>query len=206
MTMAPPNSKHKGKSKKSKKPSNIPQAISQDENTSLWITGLPAATTYHNLLASIRKIGAIKSTFINEPNKKYPTSCAAKVVFFEHEAAQKLYDNAQQGTFLVLGVQPVVKWNSFGVKNDPPNGRSRVLRIEGPIEVMYQAWFARVWRSTGMYWRIDDVLEIGPIRHGVGVVWYAFGSWASQAGKAKKILQDEFPGVFKVEYKDDPCA
>ncbi|KAI1500945.1 hypothetical protein F5X99DRAFT_409570 [Biscogniauxia marginata] len=184
---------------------NWTEDIPNGQNTSLWITGLPSDCTYHILLGAIRGAGNIKSSHINSAQDDLP-SCAAKIVFFTHEAAERVYKAAKAGKLPVQGVHPQVSWNRIRTSEDlHPADRTRVLRIEGPENIVNKESLERFWKSF-MWWHVDEVLDIGEVRDGICVVWYRFGSWRCQAELAKKILEKVFPNRISVTYQPDYCA
>lgn len=67
---------------------NRSATIPEDMNCSLFLVGLPADVTTHELLAGVRNVGRVYATHINppEPEKGHEQS-AAKIVFFERSAA-----------------------------------------------------------------------------------------------------------------------
>ncbi|KAI0004819.1 hypothetical protein F4779DRAFT_60827 [Xylariaceae sp. FL0662B] len=183
---------------------NQPLTVPDNHNTSLWITKLPQNIEYKGLLNSIRKTGNVKSLHINPPIRK-PGTCAATLVYFEHAAAQKLYDVSEAGGFIIWGHHPVVRWNRIGTIDDPPDGRSRVLRIEGPRDMVARKRLEAIW-SEFFQWDTDEVFEVGKLSAEKWITWYHFGSWHSQAASAMTALQKEHPGIYNVTYSRDPCS
>jgi hypothetical protein len=161
--------------------------------------------TYGELLRSIRKTGRVKHTHINEPDAKNPGTGAAKITFFTHEAARKLFHQAKEGTFVVQGITPTVTWNRHYTSDEPPNGRSRVLRIVGPPEIVNRAFLEAFW-SCYLYWTIDWVTDVGEVADGTAIVWYYFGSWRAQSSVAMDRLMEHFGGSVSVTYERDLCA
>ncbi|CAJ2511154.1 Uu.00g067790.m01.CDS01 [Anthostomella pinea] len=78
---------------------NLPEAVNDKTNTSLWITELPLITTYSGFLAEVRNKGPVKSLHINGPSLEHPNTSAAKLVFFEHQAAAQVLAEAARGEF-----------------------------------------------------------------------------------------------------------
>ncbi|EAQ87737.1 hypothetical protein CHGG_04356 [Chaetomium globosum CBS 148.51] len=73
-------------------PRNLSANIPEDHSCSFWLRGLPAGTTVHSLLAAVRGVGRVYCTVIAPANRPHgwPTA-AAKLVFFEREAAQRFW-------------------------------------------------------------------------------------------------------------------
>ncbi|KAI1824391.1 hypothetical protein F4861DRAFT_539127 [Xylaria intraflava] len=180
------------------------QVVTQDQNASLWIMGLPSNITYNALLQSIRKAGRVKHTHIYRPDSRNPNACAVKLIFFSRDAAQRLCDQVSRGTFLVQGVAPIVTWNRFYTAEEPEDGRSRVLRIVGPSAIVNRKYLEEFW-SYHLYWATDEVSDIGEIADGIAVVWYSFGGWLAQAGMARRLLLQYFGHWVTVTYETDPC-
>ncbi|KAI5921335.1 hypothetical protein F4810DRAFT_722327 [Camillea tinctor] len=164
---------------------NWPEDIPEEENTSIWLTGLHPKTDYHALLGAIRHAGAIKASHINHPQDGFST-CAAKVVFFTRAGAERVYISAKLGDFTVMGVRPRVEWNRVRTSEE----LHRELRTRG----------------TFMWWDVDSVLDVGEVLDGDCVVWYRFGSWRCQASRAKEALEARYPNDVEVTYQPDPCA
>ncbi|KAF4631444.1 hypothetical protein G7Y89_g6690 [Cudoniella acicularis] len=82
---------------------NISSSVSDDENCSLFITGLPVGIAYTQLLGAIRNVGKVFSTTINEPDGVHILS-ATKITFFERRHAEELFARIKRGTFEVEGV------------------------------------------------------------------------------------------------------
>lgn len=179
--------------------------VVEDKNTTLWITGLNSDVTYKILFQSIRGCGRVSQVHINTPNSSNPNTCAAKVTFFTREAAQRLFDQARDGTFLVQGIPPRVRWNRYRTVPEPVHGQSRVLRILGPpviVNRMFLEWF---WSGL-FYWFTDLSTDVGEVRDGVSIVWYHFANWKTQAYVARKRLMECFGDMVTVEYQRDPCG
>jgi hypothetical protein len=69
-------------------PRNQPANVPPEQNCSLWLVGLAPDVTCHELLPGIRNVGRVFATHINPPKSdEGHVSSAAKVVFFEREAA-----------------------------------------------------------------------------------------------------------------------
>ncbi|KAI0405948.1 hypothetical protein F4802DRAFT_596618 [Xylaria palmicola] len=179
--------------------------MSPSANTSLWITGLNSNITYTELFQGIRKIGRVRQAFINEPDKRNRNTCAAKLTFFSREAALKLLDQAAGKNFVVQGMTPTVVWNRYYIPEEPADGRSRVLRIRGPIEIVNRPFLETFW-SRQFFWGTDRVSDVGEVADGVAVVWYYFASWRAQAALARIMVLQHFGDRVTVTYERDPCG
>ncbi|KAI0139415.1 hypothetical protein F4776DRAFT_616075 [Hypoxylon sp. NC0597] len=112
---------------------NYSAPIPNSRNTSLWIVGLPPTLTYPQLLGSIRRCGKVKATCINFANQYHPTS-AAKVVFFTHDAAVRLMNQASG--LVIDGYRPLIRWNRIRTAESDEKLGSRVIRITGPRQLV----------------------------------------------------------------------
>ncbi|KAI2639379.1 hypothetical protein GGS21DRAFT_427743 [Xylaria nigripes] len=121
--------------------------VPEEYNSSLWITGLKPDVTYHDLFNGIRNTGRVKHVHLYEPAANYPDTCAAKLTYFTHAAACNLLAQARKGSFFVQGIQPAVQWNRNRTAEEPAQGRSRVLRIEGPPEIVNQSYLEAFWTT-----------------------------------------------------------
>ncbi|KAG4440160.1 hypothetical protein IFR05_004369 [Cadophora sp. M221] len=179
--------------------------IREEENCSLWITGLPVNLTYRELLLSIRNVGKIMATVIKPPLNHF-TGCAAKIVFFERQSAEKLFQLITAGRIHVMG-QPVprVCWNSVLAGRYPNPEQSRAIRITGPKELMNFQWFELYFKMKFTY-DLDRRGEVECALPGMVSHEWHFGSLRSQAKSAKRTIELEYPGIFSVEWARDPCS
>ncbi|KAL8367074.1 hypothetical protein RB595_007984 [Gaeumannomyces hyphopodioides] len=101
---------------------NRSAAIPEHENCSLFILGLPADLTTHQLLAGIRGVGRVYATHINrpEPSRGHMT-CAAKVIFFDREPAARFHAmcSPENGGFVVGSMRARVLWNRIRTAAQP---------------------------------------------------------------------------------------
>jgi len=183
--------------------------IPATENCSLFLIGLPADVTTHQLLANIRRAGRVYATHINppEPEKNHHSS-AAKVIFFEVEASRRFYDHCNIHGLVVGGQRARVVHNRIrtAAATDPKHS-SRVLIIYGPADMVNAETLTAFFRSK-VDFQIDEIIShSGPANEpGYGMIEYRFGSYRCQAQAAKMALSREFPDVIKVYYGADPCA
>ncbi|KAJ9143125.1 hypothetical protein NKR23_g6707 [Pleurostoma richardsiae] len=186
--------------------------IPESHNCSLFVMGLPPDTTIHALLSQIRNVGRIYATHINrpEPDRGHFT-CAAKIIFFEREAAQRFYARCQERGFALPGSGggggqgPRVVWNRIRTaQQDGPKHKSRVLIIAGDRRFVNTAALTAYFR-TKLDFQIDEVLTLADMG-GRAVVEFRFGSYRCQAEAAKMALAREYSETVKVYYGEDPCA
>ncbi|KAF6812376.1 hypothetical protein CMUS01_13080 [Colletotrichum musicola] len=180
----------------------------------MWITNLPANVTYNSLLGSIRGIGRIYATHINPPNEaKGHKTAAAKLVFFDLDAAQRFYSMASNPArrFIVQGMVASVQRNRIKSEACDTGGNlSRALVIKGHPSVVNRDSLLGCFRPLFQY----DLDEIVTIMHNeeMGEVRVLFGSYRSQAQAAYMALTRWFPAgqpgspVWSVRYDRDPCA
>ncbi|KAI0397696.1 hypothetical protein F5Y17DRAFT_454850 [Xylariaceae sp. FL0594] len=98
---------------------NISANIPDDQNTSVWIQGLPPTCGNDMLLGRLKDTGKIFATVINQPVGLHPT-CAAKVVFWDRSGVDLLLRKAARGEFVFPGnYSPTVELNR--IKTCGPN-------------------------------------------------------------------------------------
>ena len=182
--------------------------IPAGENCSLFVIGLPPDVTTRQLLASIRRAGRIYATHINPPEpEKNHLSSAAKIIFFEVEAARRFCESASLGGFVVGGQKARVVHNRIRTAAAPdPKHSSRVLIIYGPKHMVNAETLTVFFRSK-LDFQIDEIINLpSPANQpGFGLIEYRFGSYRCQAQAAKMALSREFSEI-KVYYGVDPCA
>ncbi|KAH8894246.1 hypothetical protein GQ53DRAFT_644083 [Thozetella sp. PMI_491] len=182
--------------------------IPSEKNCSLFLLGLNAKVTTHELLSSIRNVGRIYATHINkpEPDKQHMT-CAAKVTFFERKAAERFFDMYNATGFKVHGHLEVARvlWNRIRAaeSNDKPH-RTRVLQIAGPPDLVNPEALTAYF-SSKLEFQIDEIILQGASEER-NVVEYRFGSYRCQAEAAKMALGREYPdGNVRTWHGPDPC-
>ncbi|KAK5653917.1 hypothetical protein OQA88_7842 [Cercophora sp. LCS_1] len=191
--------------------------ISPEKNCSVFITGLSPDLTTTDLLGSIRNIGRIYATHINQPDPcKGHHTCAAKVVFFERVAAERFYNQYHMEGFAVIRRPDYVGrvvWNRIRSAEQDPGGRkSRVLIISGPKHIVNAESLDSYFRSKitfqidtiRTYYKPDDAMEsLGRERE---LVEFRFGSYRCQAEAARMALAREYKeyGIY-CDFGPDPC-
>ncbi|KAK4183406.1 hypothetical protein QBC35DRAFT_543807 [Podospora australis] len=171
--------------------------IPEGENCSLFLVGLPPNISTHDLLAGVRGIGRVYATHINppEPNRGHEMS-AAKLVFFDRDAAERFYAFAQGEGFRVPAnptFRARVTWNRIrSAQVDPAGVKSRVLLISGPPEVVNEGYL-RAYFDQKLIYQIDEILSHGTSPDGSrALVEFRFGSYRCQAEAARMALSREF--------------
>jgi hypothetical protein len=179
--------------------------IPDDMNCALWVMGLPPNVTHTTLLAAIRHVGKVYSTFINPPTGRH-ICAAAKIVFFERCQAEKLFDLIYFGNFFVMGRQVLeVRWNKVKSSAYPHWPQSRAIRIIGPAHLMDFQYFQVFFKARFTY-DLDHTAVVPCSIPGMAShVWY-FGSLRCQAASARLAIERELKGIFEVHWADDPCA
>jgi len=187
-------------------PSNRSALIPEEQNCSLWITGLPPNIDHHNLLGAIRGVGKIYATVINPPLGIHSTS-AAKVVFFEREQAETLFLQIVSGNFIVMGQRLCrgnVRWNNIKSARYPHSDQSRSIRITGVKQWMNFEFFDHFFRQRFAF-ELDTVTEVACDMIGCASQDWHFGSLRCQAASAKLAIEREMTGIFLVSWIQDPC-
>ena len=162
---------------------NLSANITDEENCALWIMNLPRDCDIPMLLGSIRNCGKVFQVHINEPEpERGHVGCAAKLIFFHHEAAAKLMERSWAGDFHVGDRNPQIVWNRTRV---PPRARSqdsRVLQITGPREIVNRNTLTELFESACEY-QLESVEEPERVG-GLGGLYetvFRFGSYRCQA-------------------------
>lgn len=187
--------------------------IPDHENCSLFLLGLPAKVTTHELLASIRDVGRIWAMHINPPELgKGHLTAAAKVIFFTRAAAERFWDRFAPTGFAVAahpGCPPArVLWNRIKTGAQTGQGagiKSRVLLIRGPDSFVNPDALSAYF-DTKFKYQVDEIISLLWDRGSrVRLVEYRFGSYRCQAEAAKMALSREFDAEVRVWYGTDPC-
>ncbi|KAI2619246.1 hypothetical protein GGR54DRAFT_135736 [Hypoxylon sp. NC1633] len=185
-------------------------AVADGDNTNIWLTGLPASTTPHDLLAGIQNIGRVYATTINPPGSGGSRCVAASISFFERKAAERFLDICKAGQFTVNGHRPMAVWNRNKIGETADTEASRVLRVAG-IQPLVNQEYLHSYLSYYFDLQIDEVIDHGSVDIGggklVGRLEYRFGSYWKQAQTAKEILNRDFGGtkLLLADYSFDPC-
>ena len=179
--------------------------LSPEENCSLWLTNLPPNVDVHELLASVRNIGRVWCTYINEADHIRHHTAAAKLVFFTPDAAQSLLNASNTNGLLVRGYRVRVDYNRIKTEAHSIAGdASRVLIITGDPKFVNQNALTEYFRGKFLF-EIDEVQELIRAPHRA-IVEYRFGSYRCQAQMGKMALEKDRPqGLEKVEFGEDPC-
>ncbi|KAK7941254.1 Enoyl reductase LovC [Apiospora aurea] len=138
--------------------SNFSANVSNQENCSVFIRGLPPTCTPDMLLRNIRGCGTkVFALHINEPDRKNPDHCAAKLVFFEPHGVDWLWEQIEAGTFIVAdenGTEYKPNACPNKIRSAPISSedqRTRVLLISGPASVVSAESLNRFFRARFRY-------------------------------------------------------
>lgn len=179
--------------------------LANHENCSLWLRNLPPNITYAELLDTISGIGRVWATYINRPDAKHDTA-AAKVIFFNPEAAAKYLKHIESTNLQIQGLAVTGEYNRVKIPRQLSGGpqASRVLVITGHSDFVNKDSLTRFFGDL-IQFHTDRVIE----RFRVGtraVIEFRFGSYRSQAQSAKTALERNQPsGLVCVRYGLDPC-
>ena len=179
--------------------------LSPEENAGLWLTNLPPDVTHHELLTSIRNMGRIWCSYVNQPDFQQHVTAAAKVVFFQPPAALRLLHFAATHGLSIRGYRVKVTQNRIKTPAQPLVGNmSRVLIITGQ-STFVNAEALVTYFTERFVFQLDEVRELISLR-GRTVVEFRFGSFRCQAQMGKMSLEKDQPsGLEKVEFGEDPC-
>jgi hypothetical protein len=188
---------------------NRPANIPPEENTSVWIIGLPPDVSTHELLGAIRDTGRVWASVIQPPQQPLGTA-AAKITFFEPLAARTFLGRANrlgQPGFVVRGFVTRVRADRNAVAEAPePADHTRVVSITGPREVVTEANLLAYF-SRYFIFQIDQVVPL-VLGNSINVLEFHFGSYRCQAQWAwRNIREDPYfqqRGV-TVRFERDPC-
>ncbi|KAG5954209.1 hypothetical protein E4U58_000151 [Claviceps cyperi] len=179
--------------------------LAPDQNCALWLTNLPPDIRVRELLSTIRNVGRVYATFINDPDGHVHATAAAKLVFFTPEAAQRLLAQCLVTPLVIRGYLVKMALNRIKcAENSMENGESRVLIITGQADFVNTSTLTAFFQSRFQF-QIDDAANL-MIHKGRAVVEYKFGSYRCQAQMGmKSLLLDQPAGLEMVEYGADPC-
>ncbi|KAG6023388.1 hypothetical protein E4U19_004423 [Claviceps sp. Clav32 group G5] len=179
--------------------------LAPDQNCALWLTNLPPDIRVRELLSTIRNVGRVYATFINDADGHLHATAAAKLVFFTPEAAQKLLAQCLVTPLVIRGYLVKIALNRIKyAKNSMDNGESRVLIITGQADFVNTSTLTAFFQARFQF-QIDDAANL-MIHKGRAVVEYKFGSYRCQAQMGmKSLLLDQPAGLEMVEYGADPC-
>lgn len=191
-------------------PGNRCAPISDEQNCRLWITGLPANCTVHQLLSRIKGVGPVYACHVNAPILSGPKKCstaAASLTFFTADAATRFLNESKKKPFTVDGCETSITRHRIKTESVPVNGRSRVLLIVGDPDVVRIETLASIF-SEAWHIRFDtDYVLFTPSEQEGGrnkIVW-AFGSFRAQAQVIFTNINRYFEGRAFALYQSDPC-
>ncbi|KAG5938830.1 hypothetical protein E4U59_003559 [Claviceps monticola] len=179
--------------------------LAPDQNCALWLTNLPPDIRVRELLSTIRNVGRVYTTFINDPDGHVHATAAAKLVFFTPEAAQRLLAQCLVTPLVIRGYLVKMALNRIKyAKNSMENGESRVLIITGQADFVNTSTLTAFFQARFQF-QVDDAACL-MIHKGRAVVEYKFGSYRCQAQMGmKSLMLDQPAGLEMVEYGADPC-
>ncbi|KAI1638453.1 hypothetical protein F4809DRAFT_639547 [Biscogniauxia mediterranea] len=211
-------------------PFNQSAEIPDSENCSVFVTELPAHTSYQRLFRSLRDVGKIAHCHINAPTPPQHRGTAAKIVFFDRAAVDRLLAQLRAGSFTVGGRAPRVALNRIRVAPMPRSlaRTSRVLEVYGPAAVASTRRLRALWAAHGLAYDLEDVVvgllpdardeATGAAVRMCGLA-FRFASCRAQALRARAILLAEKRRVENLrgdearlwarvwtEWGVDPCA
>ncbi|KAK7748650.1 hypothetical protein SLS53_000671 [Cytospora paraplurivora] len=183
--------------------------VSNDLNCSLFLVNLPPDLTTTRLIAAVHAMGPtgrIYATHINapEPDRQH-YGCAAKVIFFERQAAQTFFSLCEQYGFVVDGCTARVMWNRIKTAEQAHSRvTTRVLLIGGHRDFINPEALTAYFR-TKLQFQVDRIIPHTDGMDGENaVIEYRFGSFRCQAEAAKMALMREHQDV-RCFFHPDPC-
>ncbi len=190
-------------------PRNICAPIPDELNCRLWITGLPATCTMHQILGRISE-GPIFACHITKPSLWGPkiwATAAASLTFFTADAANRFLERNALEPFTVEGRQTKVVRHRIRTESVDVNGRSRVLRIVGDPRIVQPEYLNRLFTEDWMIQFDTDYVQFTPDENGKAneIIW-AFGSFRAQAHMVYINVNKRFTGRAQAIYVADPCG
>ncbi|ROW16702.1 hypothetical protein VPNG_01538 [Cytospora leucostoma] len=183
--------------------------VPNDLNCSLFLVNLPPDLTTTRLIAAVQAMGPtgrIYATHINAPEpERQHYGCAAKVIFFERQAAQAFFSLCEQYGFAVDGCAARVMWNRIKTAEQAHSRvTTRVLLIGGRRDFVNPETLTEYFR-TKLQFQVDRIIPHTDGMDGENaVIEYRFGSFRCQAEAAKMALMREHQDV-RCFFHPDPC-
>lgn len=179
--------------------------LTNDQNCALWLRNLPPDVTHKELLHSIRGIGRIWCTYINQPDFVHHSTAAAKVAFFTPAAARRYLTHIESAGPTIRGFRIKADYNRIKYPEKPvAGGLTRVLIITGSSWFVNPENLCRYFAQLFTF-QVDEVIELVSME-GRSVVEFRFGSYRCQAQMGKMALDRQKPqGLEVVEFGEDPC-
>lgn len=196
---------------------NLPANVPDEQNTALWLTGLPADISYPELFDNLDRRGRVFSVFINVANQvSGHKAAAATIAFFNAASTQKLYNFSNSGPGLFIrGNRIKILHNrrkTSEAQKKPyqttQHGRpSRAVTVSGPKDILDMFSLFNYFEQR-LYFHIDriEALDQEDTTHDAYEI--RFASFYCQAEMAViSINRDQaFRDVgVKVQYSRDPC-
>jgi len=174
--------------------------IPDDENCSVWMSGLPPNVTYAELLSSIRDAGRVWASHIRPATDKYPTP-GAKVTFMTPKAAKTLIE--RQYLFIRDRYVRVQYDRNKVSKPQVPKGHTRVLWIYGPKEIVNLEFLNDLFARTCQFQTEHaELLCKGQV---INIIEWKFSSYRCQAQWIYLGLKNLADLGIDVKFMIDPC-
>lgn len=197
---------------------SLPANVPGEQNTALWLTGLPADISYPELSDNLDQRGRIFSVFINVANQASGhKTAAATIAFFHAASAQKLYNFSNSGPgFFIRGNRINVLHNRRKTSEAQPkpyqttrHGRpSRVVTISGPGEILDLFSLFNYFEQR-FYFHVDRVEPLVNDEAATLAYQIRFASFYCQAEMAVTSVNRDMKfrdvGV-QIRYSTDPCG
>ncbi|KAI1083526.1 hypothetical protein F5B20DRAFT_409338 [Whalleya microplaca] len=187
---------------------SLQQHDPNEQNTALWITGLPPTVTPRELLAQIRGAGKVFSLAIlpvryDRHGNVHARTAAASLAFFSPDGARALIQQQQNQRPLVVGGRMAsVRYNNR--RGDPCHDEgSRVLIIKGDPQIVRYG-FLKVFFATREILYETDRRYYSAVDGESRIEW-RFASYLGQARRAYDHLKRTYADRVSVEYGRDPC-
>ncbi|KAF8859060.1 hypothetical protein BDZ45DRAFT_621443 [Acephala macrosclerotiorum] len=180
---------------------NLPDHL----NAALWMEYLPSNIQPYQIFDALRGYGVVWSLHINPPTDTHPTA-AAKIVFMSPHADARIMAQYRIRGLQVGGSWVRLKYNKHGMPNRSTS-ETRVLRIEGPQELMSLGWWEAQFCEACKY-QIDRWGFLPCVIAGRARMEFRFARVDGQAQSCRQMIERELAsshGIL-VWYGPDPCG
>lgn len=175
-----------------------------EHSTAVYLKGLPAATTYKDLLENVRA-GKIWHTYIDAPNPPLQPSAAAKVAFCTRASALKFVEQIKLGQYSVCGQRMYAGlWDRRCEPERRNMADTRCIQIQGPAIMMEWSWFEREF-ATKMDLKITEFFEVHSKDVDSKIFQINFAGIFAQSRAVVKALEKDYSDIYSYRYIPDPC-
>lgn len=136
--------------------------LADERNCALWLKRIPHSCTASDLFDRIN-VGAVSILHFYNPDEQHSHK-AAKLVFMNPGSAAAFREQCRSGEIDINGFEIHAWYNRDGYIQHPAPSHSRVLHVNGPIEMMnfpywdryFQQWCVLEWDGYKTVWEDDN--------------------------------------------------